>query len=843
MSAVVASRDRSALWVLWRRVTAAQCRERPGQLLLTALSIALGVALGTAVYLVNAGAFREFSAATRRLGGTADVVVRGPAAGFDESLFTRLAQDPAVASASPVLELQLALTRRGPPLKLLGIDAFRAAAVQPTLMAQLGGVIMPLLDRDAVVLSAAAARTLRAQRGETLQVLVGGETRTLRIIAVLPASADREPYAVMDIASAQWTLNQLGHLNRIDLRLRSGADAAHFRQQLAARLPAGVFALAPGAEPARAATATRAYRVNLNMLALVALLTGGFLILSTQWLSVLRRRTQLALLRALGVTRGELQQALWFEGAAIGAVGSLLGAFLGLATANVVLRYLGDGALPTVSVFETLSAAALPMMCFVLLGTLISGMGAWLPAREAARRSPAQALRAGDAESAVQGLSGTWPGLALIVAGASLAPLPPIAGLPILGYAAVAALLLGSVLLAPTLVRRIVAALPRTGFVAPDTSLRQLQGSVGLATVGLAAIIVSFSLMVAMAIMVHSFRDSFESWLGRMLPADLQLRPPGNSDTAALSAADQRWIASLPGVARASFQRRQQILLRADRPAVTLIARDESSGALRDSLPLVGAAVNDVSGLPTIWISEAVQDFYDLHAGDRLDVPIGSHLQPCLVGGVWRDYTRPGGAIVMGRQFYESVSGDELATEGSLWLGPGARPGAVEASLRERFTARALEIASTPELRERSLLLFDRAFAITNALELIAVLIGLIGVGVATSGNALARRAQFGVLRHLGFLRHQVLGMLASEGLALGALGVCYGLVLGGALSLVLVYVINRQSFNWSIDLTIPWWQLAALSAMLIAAATVTATWSGRSAMSGDAVRAVREDW
>jgi putative ABC transport system permease protein len=210
---------------------------------------------------------------------------------------------------------------------------------------------------------------------------------------------------------------------------------------------------------------------------------------------------------------------------------------------------------------------------------------------------------------------------------------------------------------------------------------------------------------------------------------------------------------------------------------------------------------------------------------------------------VWRDYARPGGAIVMDRQFYETVSGDHLATEGSLWLRPGTPTGTVEASLRQRFMAGALEITSTPALRERSLLLFDRAFAITHALELIAVVIGLVGVGVAASGNALARRAQFGVLRHLGFLRRQVLGMLASEGLALGALGVCYGLVLGGALSLVLVYVINRQSFNWSIDLSIPWWQLAGLSVLLIAAASLTATWSGRSAMSSDAVRAVREDW
>ncbi|MEA3196086.1 MAG: putative transport system permease protein, partial [Gammaproteobacteria bacterium] len=146
-------------------------------------------------------------------------------------------------------------------------------------------------------------------------------------------------------------------------------------------------------------------------------------------------------------------------------------------------------------------------------------------------------------------------------------------------------------------------------------------------------------------------------------------------------------------------------------------------------------------------------------------------------------------------------------------------------------------------LRERSLRIFDRAFAVTYALEAIAVIIGLTGVSFAASSTALARRAEFGMLRHIGMLRSQIVGMLASEGILTSAFGVAYGLALGTALSLVLVYVINRQSFNWSIDLVIPAWQLALLSATLIAAAAITAVWSGRAAMSRDAVRAVREDW
>jgi len=364
-------------------------------------------------------------------------------------------------------------------------------------------------------------------------------------------------------------------------------------------------------------------------------------------------------------------------------------------------------------------------------------------------------------------------GAALLACGAASASLPSLGGLPIFGYAAIAALLFGAVLLVPTLTVRALGWAPRTRGVVVNTAVAQLRENVGLSTLSLASIIVSFSLMVAMAIMVYSFRVSFDHWLGKLLPADLQLRVPFGNDTAYWSSADQASLAAVEGVSRVEFRRTRQLLLDPARAPVTLIARGATEVQAAQELPLVRSFKLPLpANAEPAWISEALQDLYGYELGGR-----------------------------------------------------------IEAALRTRFArGDSLEILTSTALRERSLQIFDRAFAITYALEAIAVIIGLTGVSFAASSTALARRAEFGMLRHIGMLRRQILGMLASEGILTSAFGVAYGLALGTALSLVLVYVINRQSFNWSIDLAIPAWQLAVLSVTLIIAAAVTAIWSGRAA-------------
>jgi putative ABC transport system permease protein len=839
-------RASSAATAAWRVLFVSQVREQPGRLLIIILVIALGVALGSAVFLVNGAALNDFGIAAKRLVGEADIIVRGPREGFPEALFVEMAQNPAIRAASPVLELEAAVTGHSETLKVLGLDPFRAATLQPELMAEVGANLFELFRPDSIYLSSSAASALQVSRGGRLEVTVGSRSKSLRVVGVLTEAAYSQSLGLMDIASAQWLFDKIGRLNRIDLQLAAGSDVESFRAKLAGTLPPEVKALAPRVERERAASATRAYRVNLNMLALVSLWTGAFLVFSTQSLSVLRRRRTLALLRTLGLTRIQLQRALIGEGAAIGMAGSILGVLLGALTAALVLRLLtsdlGSGQLRDAA--PALANIGWPMLAFLLIGTVASSVGAWLPARSAARQQPARGLKGGDVPYASANSYGWRAGAALLVCGSLLALLPPIAGLPVFGYLAVATLLFGAILWVPTLTVNALRAMPPTRRVTLDTAIAQLRDSVGLSALSLASIIVSFSLMVAMAIMVYSFRISFEHWLGKLLPADLQMRVPYGNDTAYWSAADQAMLAATPGISRSEFRRTRSLLLDPARAPITLIARGADPSAALAELPLIkGPEMIAANVANPVWISEALSDIYGYKVGDRISLPLNGD-PTFTVAGVWRDYARPFGSVVMSRQTYLAASGDASATEASLWLKDGADPAPVESSLRQRLVARdSVEIISSTALKERSLRIFDRAFAITYALEAIAVIIGLTGVSFAASSTALARRAEFGVLRHIGMQRRQIIGILACEGLLTSLIGVLYGLLLGAALSLVLVFVVNRQSFNWSIDLAIPVWQLALLSAVLIAAAALTAIWSGRAATAQDSIHAVREDW
>lgn len=836
----------SSFGAVVRAVSLGRLRGQPGRLLVTVAAIALGVSLATAVFVINAGALNEFGLAARKLVGEADLIVRGPRQGFDESVFVRLAQEPGVDVVSPVLELEVVPLGGHPPLKVMAVDPFRAAPLQPELVAGVGRDLLALFEPGAVALSAEAARELAVRAGDVVSVRAGAGAYDLRVVAVMPADAYAQRLALMDIATAQWVFDRVGRVNRIDLRLDPGRDVGRLRERLSEVLPPGVNALSPGIERDRAAEVTRAYRVNLNMLALVALLTGAFLVFSTQALSILRRRSALALLRAVGATRRQVELALLAEGMLLGAAGSLVGVVLGQVVASLALARLGGdlgggffGGLAVVARPEPAVLAA-----FFAIGTAVAAIGAWLPAREAAATSPARALKSGDAEQAAARLRPVWPGAVVGLFGAACAWMPPVGGLPVFGYVSVAALLAAGVMLVPAAAARLLDAVPRPAAVTWKAALAQLRGSASQSAVSLAAIIVSFSLMVAMAIMVYSFRESFERWLGDVLPADLHVRVASSSDTAYWTPADQAAIAAVDGIQRIRFQRWQEAYLAPDQPPVAVIAREVSRDPTQ-ALPLVRGADFDLpEGAVPTWVSEAVTDLYGVDVGDTLELPLAGRRFDLVVAGVWRDYGRSTGAVVVDRDWYVARTGDQTASHGAVWLVPGASTEEVAQRIRGRFdSGEDLQVLTGTAIRELSLRIFDRAFAVTYLLEAVAVVIGLIGVSFAFSSQALARRAEFGMLRHVGMLRRQVVAMLAGEGALMSALGVLYGLALGFVLSLVLVYVINRQSFNWSIEIAFPWDQLALLGAVLVAAASVTAMLSGRAATSEQAVRAVREDW
>jgi putative ABC transport system permease protein len=832
-------------YAVGRSLLLAPLLQHKGRLALSVLAIALGVALGYAVQLINQAAINEFAAAVQTLSGEADLAVRGSRAGFDESLYPRLAKLPEVAVASPVLEVEARLPGRREPLKILGLDLFRAARIQPFLSAGDWGDRLDFLRADRIFLSAAAAEWLGLKRGDTLSVQVGLRVLSLQIAGVL-GDGRRQRFAVVDIGAAQAIFLRSGFLNRIDLRLRPGADPEDLARRLQAELPPGTLVERPDADLERSGALSRAYRVNLNVLALVALFTGGLLVFSAQALAVVRRRAQLALLRVLGMTRRALVTMLLAEAAVIGAMGALAGIALGHASAAFVLQRfgaeLGGGYFRGLEPTLTLDWPALAL--FLSLGILAAVLGSLAPALEAAGARPAPALKAGDEEHALRRLQPVWPGLAVLLAGAALTQAGPVRGLPLFGYGAIALLLIGTVMLMPRIAVLCFRLAPLLGPVPARIGLAQLRGAPGQAGVSLAAIVASVSLMVSMAIMVASFRQSLDEWLERMLPADLYLRAGPGSDTAFLSPADQQAIAALSGARRVEFLRSQRLIVAADKPPLTLLARAvEAEGRLPPLL--VGTAHALKPGdPPAAWVSEVASDIYGWKPGAVIELPLGGRRARFTVAGIWRDYARQQGAVLIERYEYLRNTGDAYANDASLWLDPGADSASLTREIHARVAGGTnLEISGPGEIRELSLRIFDRTFAVTYALEAVAVVIGLFGLSSSFGALVLARRREFGVLRHIGMTRRQIGAMLAAEGLLVSGLGLAVGLALGWLISLVLIHVVNRHSFHWGMELHLPWRLLAEFAMGMLVLATLTAIASGRQAMGGDVVRAVKEDW
>ena len=815
-----------------------------GRTLVATLAIALGVALGFAIQTVNRSAIAEFTQGVATLSGDADLVVRGPADGFDESVYARVAAERDVVAASPVVEIDARLPARDDTLALAGVDAFRAAVVTPALVGR-GAAAIELLRDDRAFLSPAALAMLGLKVGDTLDMQAGTGVATFTIAGTLDAPAGRR-LAVVDIAAAQERFGRLGRISRVDVRVRPGADVEAVRASIAAKLPAGVSAVRPDETSALASRMTRAYRVNLNVLALVALFTGSLLVFSTQALSVVRRRTQLALLRTLGLSRRRLIGLLLAEGAVIGIAGAIAGIAAGYALAAVLLRTFGAdlgagffrGDAPSLAF--SVPAAAL----FALLGVLAATFGAWLPALEAARASPAAAIKAGDDESAFRGLVSPWPGVACLVVAAAIVTLPPIGGLPVFGYAAIALMLVGTLLLLPRLARSLLARMPAPKPGGAALALASLRAAPGQATVSLAAIVAAVALAVSMAIMVASFRDSLAAWLDRVLPADVYVRAGGAQSSGWLEPAEQRALASLPGVRHAEFMRVLRVVVRGDEAPVVLLARDLDRASAAERIALVGDAIDvPADRPPPAWISEAYADRFGASPGATITLPVAGRAVAFTVAGLWRDYARQTGAVIVERASYVRLTGDTRVNDAALWLVPGATSAAVRRAIDERFGKDRLTIATPDEIRALSLTVFDRTFAVTYALEAVAIAIGLVGLSATFGALALARRREFGVLRHLGMTRREIGAMLAAEGAMVSAVGLVVGLALGGAISLILVHVVNRQSFRWTMDLHVPAGQLVAFSLALLALATLTAVVSARRATAGDTIAAVREDW
>lgn len=816
---------------------------------LSILAIALGVALGLAVQLIHRGALDEFQRGVRLLNGQADLQVLAGASGFDDRLYAEIARLPQVSAASPVLEVQARIPGTQQTLRVLGLDVLTLGPVNSALLPEAAeGVGEPdkdpvaVLQEDAVFLSPAALARLERQPGDSLTLQAGVAEKRFRIRGTLPSAGLGQEVAVMDIAAAQRHFSRIGVLTRIDLRLRDDLPPGQGRAAIAERLPPGLTVLPPEEAATESLGLTRAYRVNLTMLATIALLTGGFLVFSTQWLAVVRRRQELAFLRALGLSRPELMRGLLVEGAALGLLGGVLGTLLAYLFAALAFAAVGGdlGAGFFRGLSPQLQLHWLATLVYLLLGLCAGLAGAWLPAREAVRAAPAQALKAGDEAQAYRARTRWTLALGSGLLAALFCILPPLWGIPVFGYLAVLLILLAAILALPGMTA--ILAVLRVGF-GPIVRLAhaRLRAAPGQIVVAGAGVVASVALAASMAIMVDSFRGSVDDWLVRMLPADLYLRASDASASGFLAPTQVEQVRALAGVRALYPVRFDSVRLDAERPPVTLIARrvDGPGG-----LPLVaGRLASDHDDKVPVWISEALADQHRLRVGDAFDLPLNGRLRPVAVAGIWRDYARQQGSVVLRLADYRRLTGDTRTNDLGVMLEADVEPQVVMQAIRATLGDSVSEMILPGDLRSMILTIFDRTFLVTYLMEGVAVLIGLFGIATTFTALASSRRKEFGILRHLG-LRTRDIGRLLSLEAALGAaLAVIAGLIGGGAIAWVLIEVINRQSFHWSMDLTAPTVLLALFATSMILLAAGAAKFAGAQAMRQDAVLAVREDW
>ena len=866
--------------MIWRALLSlsiAEWRHHPWRHGVALLAVALGVTLASSVQMINASALSEFAQALRSVNGQPDAVIAGQgSAGLADGLLARLRLDEAVALASPVLEIDglartlataatgaattpnaapipTAASASGPAprsaLRVLGVDALVVAALAPDLMprptAGADGDRLDGLDPAAVFLNPAAMSALGVRGGDSIELQSAAGWQRLRVAGSVAAAG--RPLAVLDIAAAQARFDRLGRLSRIDLRLHSGTDAAAWQARQA--LPVGARWSSADDAVQRVSNLSRAYRVNLAVLALVALLVGGFLVYSVVSLSVAQRTPALALLGVLGLAAADRRRWVLGESLLVGLLGSALGLASGAALAALALRLLGGdlGGGYFAGSSPTLAWPPLALLTCFVLGSLAALAGAWFPARQAEALAPAQALKGLGGQAG--GAAPAWPGLLLLAAGGLLALLPPVGGLPLAAYAAVAALLAGGVALVPVLVRWLLAGQASTRSPVLLLALQRARFARQTASATVAGVVASLALSVAITVMVSSFREAVAVWLDSALPADVYARSDADgmaTEHGFLRPELLARAAALPGVARISPSRQLSLAIKPQWPALTLLARPLGADAAA-SLALLGEALPAVAGETGVFVSEPAAAIYGWRLGQQIELPLpgaaGGQVR-LRVRGIWRDYARQFGAVVMAADDYQRLSGDLRVDSLALWLQPGASASEVQAALQAAAGAdQPLEMASTAALRQTSLRIFDRSFAITVYLQAVALAVGLAGMAASLSAQVLARRKEFGLLVHLGLTRGQLIrlvGVEAATGLLAGSL---IGLALGLAMAVVLVHVVNPQSFHWTMPLQLPLARLALLSAAMLLAGVATALWSARRAAGRPAVMAVREDW
>ncbi|KGE03201.1 hypothetical protein HRUBRA_02241 [Pseudohaliea rubra DSM 19751] len=636
-----------------------------------------------------------------------------------------------------------------------------------------------------------------------------------------------------DIATLQELAGRVGELDRIQLRLEPG-DAAALRQTL----PAGVELVRYADQRETFDAMTGAFRTNLLAMSGLAMLVGAFLVYNTMAFAVVQRRPTFAVLRMVGTTPRQLFRRLLLEAGTLGLVGGLLGIVLGLVLGQALLTLVARTVSDLYVTIEPARPDLAPGQLLVALGVTLGAVLAatLIPARDAARTEPASLARAAGTPSARQRWAVTFAGLALLVAcplllaasGASL----------VAGFTALFLLIAGYALLCPALLRGLLATglslLPRGGRADRALALRGVQSALPRTAPAITALTVAVAATVGVAIMISSFRGSVADWLDTTLQGDLYVYLAGDGEQLAPAWRDR--LTALPGVAAVSAAR--QRTLRIDGEPIRVLVVGANAITAR-SFELIAGPATVTETLATgdgILVSEPLARRRGLTVGSTavLGTPEGGLTLP--VRGIYRDYASSYGAAVLPRSRYEAHWSDRTLSSIALTLAPEADPRALRAQILALGDGEGLdlEVNANHMIRDRSLAIFDRTFVITEVLRALVIIVAFVGILSALMALFLERSREFAVLRATGMTPRQLLGLVLAQAGSSGLLAGLLALPLGGALSVLLIDVINRRSFGWTLATRID--PAIILHSLLLAviAAALAALWPARHLAAGD---------
>lgn len=835
--------------------------KEPVRAALTIFAVTLGVAVVLAMDLAGNAATGSFRASMETLAGDNDLEIVA-SGGVPEAIVGSLATLPYYIRISPRMEDSAVLADSNQTLPLIGLDLVAEANADGGGRALVTSsdktfetnedTIRQLQKADSIWVGASLGKKL----GDRVRLLINDQVREFTVRGVYPDSNGSESAVVMDLATAQRALNRFGSVDRILLNVPEPPALDEWEQRVRAILPIGVEVRAQGTGTIENRRMLAAFRWNLQLLSYIALIVGAFLIYNTISVSVVRRRPETGIVRALGASRNAVLVAFLGEAAFFGVTGALFGLPMGRLMASGAVKLM---AATVESLYVSSRPGAIALSAWSVALAFVIGVGvavvsAYSPAREASLVSPVEAMARGRREykTRVHKSRDLLLALVLAIAAAGASRAPAMQGKPVFGYLAAILLVAASALAVPAFTDAILSQSSRwLGKVLGVEALlgsQSLSASLRRTSVLVGALSTAIAMMVSVGIMVGSFRETVLIWMNDRLPADLYLRPagapaPDRHPTVSLELADK--ISKLPGVAGIDRLRAYEISL--DGMPATLASVDLSAFRRDNQSSFLSGrptaqVLAEIRDSKAVLVSEPFTYKHHVRAGDSITFSLGAARPSFRIADIYYDYGSERGTILMDRQTMLRYLPDPTPSNLAIYLMPGTSLEAARNEILQASSGYRVLLASNRDLRAEAIRIFDRTFAITYALEAVAVIVAVMGVAGALLALVIDRRREIGLLRFLGASAGQVHKQILVEAGLLGLLANFAGLALGFALSLVLIFVINKQSFGWTIRFHWPVAVLLGAISVVYAATVLSGLYPAQVAVGLNPLEAVHEE-